>query len=39
MIGVYANFFAVVIGGLIGTLIRGGIPERLKSSISRGIAL
>lgn len=26
MIGVYVNFAAVVIGGLVGTLIRGGIP-------------
>ena len=39
MIGVYVNFAAVVIGGLVGTLIRGGIPERFKTAITRGIAL
>ena len=39
MIGVYVNFFAVVIGGIIGTLIRGGLPERFKTAITRGIAL
>lgn len=39
MIGVYVNFFAVVVGGIIGTLIRGGIPEKYKNAINKGIAL
>ena len=39
MIGVYVNFFAVVIGGIVGTVIRGGIPEKYKNAISKGIAL
>lgn len=39
MIGVYVNFFAVVIGGIIGTMIRGGLPDRFKTAITRGIAL
>lgn len=39
MIGVYVNFFAIVIGGLVGTFIRNGIPEKFKSAISTGIAL
>ena len=34
MIGVYVNFFAVVVGGIVGTLIRGGIPEKYKSAIT-----
>ncbi|MBQ3080548.1 MAG: DUF554 domain-containing protein [Clostridia bacterium] len=39
MIGVYVNFFAVVLGGLVGTFIRNGVPEKLKNAISTGIAL
>lgn len=39
MIGVYVNFFAVVIGGLVGTFIRNGIPEKFKDAISTGVAM
>lgn len=39
MIGVYVNFFAVILGGIAGTFIRNGIPEKMKQAISTGIAL
>ena len=39
MLGVWVNFAAVVVGGLIGTLLRGGIPERFRRTINAGLAL
>lgn len=39
MIGVYVNFFAVILGGFIGTLMRKGMPEKFKTAITSGIAL
>ncbi len=39
MIGVLVNFLTVVVGGLIGTLIRGGLNDRFKTAITRAIAL
>ncbi|MGI6239514.1 MAG: DUF554 domain-containing protein [Christensenellales bacterium] len=39
MLGVAVNFFAVVLGGMVGTALRGGIPERYRALIQQGLAL
>jgi len=39
MLGVWANFFAVIVGGLLGTLLRGGIKEKYSKTINAGLAL
>lgn len=39
MLSVAVNFFAVLAGGIIGTLLRGGIPERFRTLINQGLAL
>ena len=39
MLGVWVNSLAVIIGGLVGTWLRGGIPERYRYSINVGLAL
>ena len=39
MLGVWANFATVVIGGIIGTLLRGGIKEKYRRTINVGLAL
>ena len=39
MLGVTVNFFAVLVGGVAGTLLRGGIPERFRTLINQGLAI
>lgn len=39
MLSVTVNFFAVLAGGIIGTVLRGGIPERFRTLINQGLAL
>ena len=39
MIGVWVNFAGVAVGGLIGTLLRGGISKKYQVSINRVLAL
>lgn len=39
MLGVTVNFFAVLVGGMAGTLLRGGIPERFRTLINQGLAI
>ena len=39
MTGVLVNFATVVVGGLIGSFIRKGVPDRLRAAITNGIAL
>lgn len=39
MLGVWVNSTAVILGGLAGTWLRGGIPEKYKNSINMGLAL
>ena len=39
MWGVWANAAAVIVGGLIGSRLRGGIPKRFSNSINMGRAL
>ncbi|MCQ2437762.1 MAG: DUF554 domain-containing protein [Clostridia bacterium] len=39
MVGVLVNFVTVVVGGLLGTLLRGGIPQKIRRSVNAGLAL
>lgn len=39
MIGVWVNCATVVAGGILGTLLRGGIQERYRKTIHAGLAL
>lgn len=39
MIGVWVNCATVVLGGILGTLLRGGIQERYRKTIHAGLAL
>jgi uncharacterized membrane protein YqgA involved in biofilm formation len=39
MYGVMINAAAVLIGGLLGLLLRGGVSERFRNVISQGLAL
>ena len=39
MLGIAVNFFAVLAGGIAGTLLRGGIPERFRLLINQGLAI
>lgn len=39
MLGVWANPIGVILGALVGTLLRGGIPERFRKIITHGLGL
>lgn len=39
MLGVWVNFATVVVGGIIGTLLKGGIKEKYSRTINAGLAL
>ena len=39
MLGVWANAIAIVAGGLLGCLLRGGIKEKYSQTINYGLAL
>lgn len=39
MLGVWVNSIAVILGGLAGTWLRGGIPDKYRNSINMGLAL
>ena len=39
MLGVWANFLAVLVGGGLGTLLKGGIPEKYQKTINAGLGL
>lgn len=39
MLGVIVNFATVVAGGIVGTLLKGGIPEKYRTLIQQGLAL
>ena len=39
MLGVWANPIAIVLGGLLGCLLRGGIKEKLRQTINYGLAI
>ena len=36
MLGVWVNFAGVVAGGLLGTLLRGGIPQKVPDGAQSG---
>lgn len=38
-LGTIVNAGAVILGGVTGTLLRGGIPERYKKIVMQGIGL
>ncbi|QLY79383.1 DUF554 domain-containing protein [Clostridium intestinale] len=39
MLGTIVNFFTIFVGGIIGVLLKGGLPERFTDTIMSGIAL
>lgn len=39
MLGTIVNFFAIVIGSLLGLILKGGIPERISKTIMQGLSL
>lgn len=39
MIGVWANPIVVILGAILGTFLRGGIPERIRRTIMHGLGL
>ena len=39
MLGIWANPAAIVLGGLLGCVLRGGIKEKYKATINYGLAL
>lgn len=39
MLGVWFNFATVIVGGLVGTMLRGGIKEKFSKTINVGLAL
>lgn len=39
MYAVWVNMLVVILGGAIGALVRGGIPERFRKGITDGLAL
>lgn len=39
MLGTIVNAVAIVIGGLVGILIKGGLPDKMSSTIMQGVGL
>lgn len=39
MLGVWFNFATVIVGGIVGTLLRGGIKEKYSKTINVGLGL
>lgn len=39
MLGTIVNFFAIIVGGFIGVLLKGGIPKRIGDTVMHGLAL
>lgn len=39
MIGTIVNAIAIIVGGVVGTFLRHGIPERMKETLMQGISL
>ncbi len=39
MLGTLANVFAIVAGGLIGTLVKGRLPPKITATVMKGLAL
>ena len=39
MLGTLVNFSAIIIGSIIGLLLKNGVPEKLSNTIMQGLAL
>lgn len=39
MLGTIVNFFTILVGGIIGVLLKGGLPKRFTDTIMSGVAL
>ncbi len=39
MLGVWFNFATVIVGGILGTLLRGGLKEKYSKTINAGLGL
>ncbi|WP_315113508.1 DUF554 domain-containing protein [Clostridium intestinale] len=39
MLGTIVNFFTIFVGGIIGMLLKGGLPKRFTDTIMSGVAL
>lgn len=39
MLGTFVNVAAIIIGGILGLLIKGGLPEKISTTVMNGLAL
>lgn len=39
LLGTIVNFSAIIVGSLIGLLVKGGVPEKISNTIMHGLAL
>lgn len=39
MLGTIVNFFAIILGGLLGLILKGGIPKKISDTVMQGLAL
>ena len=39
MLGTIVNVIAIIVGGLVGTLLKGGISEKIGDTVMKGLAL
>ncbi|MBV7274059.1 DUF554 domain-containing protein [Clostridium sp. PL3] len=39
LLGTIVNFAAIILGSLIGILLKGGVPEKISTTIMQGLAL
>lgn len=39
MLGVWVNFATIIVGGILGTLLRGGIKEKYSKTVNAGLGL
>ncbi len=39
MLGTFVNFLAIIGGSIVGLFLKGGIPERISSTVMNGISL
>jgi uncharacterized protein len=39
MLGTIVNFFAIILGGFVGFLLKGGIPKKVSDTVMHGLSL
>ncbi|HWR31849.1 MAG TPA: DUF554 domain-containing protein [Negativicutes bacterium] len=39
MLGTFVNFAAIIVGGLVGTLLKGGVSPKIGDTVMKGLAL